>query len=183
MCYPTDNKCHVWHTLANGSPAPDGRMCQTGYSLGGKCAPRPTAKAEFIDKNTDFTQACKYSDNFTMPAMCIRYSQDPQKTGYCMDFANIPMTHYLDYVSKFTPGSCASGDIYCDKGIDSYGCPQIKPVMQESMYILTRPETLYPTQCWDQVVTNTINNYKCPSSFAKELAWGLVTVLAILLLI
>ena len=178
LCY-ADNKCKRWHTLDKGTPAPDAKMCKSGFMFSGLCADRPSVDKEWINNTTDPTMACVYSNTMKLPAMCVMYSADPNRAGYCMNLSAINFGPYLDFINKYTPGSCPEKDPFCDKAADAYGCPKFIEVMKTNLAQLLDMEKPYP-DCEEKLITRAINEYKC---FAKELMWGLLTLLAIVLLI
>eukprot|EP00829_Urostomides_striatus_P004649 TRINITY_DN1505_c0_g1_i2.p1 TRINITY_DN1505_c0_g1~~TRINITY_DN1505_c0_g1_i2.p1 ORF type:complete len:369 (+),score=104.69 TRINITY_DN1505_c0_g1_i2:67-1173(+) len=175
----TDNKCRRWHTIDSGTPSPEAKGCKSGYTLNGVCRDRPTVEKEWIDYKTEPMMACRYSDQFKMPAMCVMYSGDQNKTGYCMNFAAYNLAPYMDFVSKYAANSCAFDDPLCDKAADAYGCPKWKDVLRSSLAPVIAYEAVYP-ECEEKMITKMIDEYTC---FGKELMWGFLTLLAILLFI
>lgn len=180
LCYP-DNKCHVVFYLDTGAnlTIDNAMMCKTGYQLNLKCAAVPTVTTEWLDNITDVSK-CAYSDNAVRRGECVCYSSDPKKTAHCTNFANQKTDVLTAYATKFTAGSCPAMNPYCDKAIDLYGCPAYKSNVLPAYYQkLVSEEALFPA-CENKPTINAVANYNC---FAKELIWGLLTLVAIALLI
>jgi hypothetical protein len=181
LCYP-DGLCHKWYFLDTKSKATDPKMCKSGWIRNDflQCWDRPKVNVEWFSNTTDPAYICKYDDNLSQHGTCITYSGDPSKAGYCINYQTVSYESMFDYVNKYTANSCAANDPFCDKAAEAYGCDKFKDVMKANFHAILKAEKLYP-DCEEKLYTKMIDSYVC--SFAKELMCGLLTFLAIILLI
>jgi hypothetical protein len=180
LCY--SGKCTPFFSIEDGKDALIEALCKSGHIVGGKCQKATTYKGTSVwfDNAKALADACEYEDR-KEAAVCAPATGDKTKAVYCMKYdSSYTQTDLKAMYTGWKDNFCMGGDIICDKFLDSYGCTKAKTAAKAGAYFAIDMESVNAECIPNSALARIDSQYKC---FSSELVWGILSVLAIVLLI
>lgn len=155
-------------------------LCKSGHTFGGKCQKAVAMKTDVWSPPSKMGIECEFEDH-KEPSLCVPTSGEATKTVYCKKYdAAFTQADFKSYLAAYKENSCTIMDMWCEKNSDVYTCLKSRAAAKNSMFFQADMESLNPS-CIPSATDALLGlRFKC---FGSELVWGILSVLAIVLLI